>query len=221
MTEGKGSPRPWEQAFLDAVRAGETQVGAAQIAGIHRTTVRDLAKRDPRFAAELAFARSTPRKAKSDAPPPPVKMDFKLERFLTLLSETSNVSSSASEANLTTATVYARRRSDPVFAQKWFEALAEGYDRLEMDLLERLRTGRLEDVDADGNRRKFDVSAAFRCIAAHREAVAREKGRKKLADELVTMKAINEKIDEMRRKEENAIARKAARDGVIVVRDDG
>lgn len=218
MTEGTSSPRPWEHAFLDAMRAGESQSGAARIAGIHRTTVRELARRDPRFAAELAFARQAPRKKASDAPPP-VRIDHKMEKFLARLAETSNVSVSAAEADLSTASVYARRRSDPGFARRWFDALAEGYDRLEMDLLERLRTGRLEDVDEEGNRRKFDVSAAFRCIAAHRETVAREKGRKQLSDEIVTMKAINAKIDAMRAKEQAALDREAASKGVTVVRD--
>ncbi len=220
MTQDKRTPRPWEQAFLAAVRDGEGVAGAARIAGIHRTTPRDLARRDARFAAELAFARSAPRRKGAGTPPPPLKVDKKLELFLTRLAETSNVSASANEADLATATVYARRRSDPAFAQRWFDALAEGYDRLEMDLLERLRSGRLEDVDADGNRRKFDASAAFRCIAAHRETVAREKGRRKLSDEIVTMKAINAKIDAMRAREEQALAAKAARDGVTLVRND-
>lgn len=224
MTNKQRQPRPWEQTVLDAVRAGETIASAAQTARIHRTTVRDLAKRDPRFAAELASARLAPRKKGTGTkgagtPPPPLKIGHKLELFLTRLAETSNVSAAASEAELTTATVYARRRTDPTFAQRWFEALAEGYDRLEMDLLERLRTGRMEDVDADGNRRKFDASAAFRCIAAHRETVAREKGRRKLSDEIVTIRAINDRIDAMRRKEEDALSQAIADRGVIVVRD--
>ena len=141
--------------------------------------------------------------------------------FINALSESSNVKAAADAANVSQTLVYKKRRDDPVFAQRWFEALAEGYDRLEMDLLERLRTGRLEDVDTDGNRRKFDVSTAFRCISAHREAVAREKGRKTLSDEIVTMKTINAKIDEMRAKEEAALAAQAARSGVTVVKDDG
>lgn len=220
MTEDKLTPRPWERTFLAAVRDGESMSGAARIAGIHRTTPGDLSRRDARFAAELAFARSAPRRKTAGAPPPPLKADKKLELFLARLAETSNVSASANEAGLGTATVYARRRSDPAFAQRWSDALAEGYDRLEMDLLERLRSGRLEDVDEDGNRRRFDVSAAFRCIAAHRETVAREKGRRKLSDEIVTMKAINAKIDAMRAREEQALVAKAARDGVTLVRDD-
>lgn len=224
MTNKQRQPRPWEQTVLDAVRAGETIASAAQTARIHRTTLRDLAKRDPRFAAELASARLAPRKKgtgkkNGGTPPPPLKIGHKLELFLTRLAETSNVSAAASEAELTTATVYARRRTDPTFAQRWFEALAEGYDRLEMDLLERLRTGRMEDVDADGNRRKFDASAAFRCIAAHRETVAREKGRRKLSDEIVTIRAINDRIDAMRRKEEAVLSQAIADRGLIVVRD--
>lgn len=154
-------------------------------------------------------------------PPPAFADDPRIALFLARLAESSNVSAAAAEAGVATATLYARRRADAEFAQAWCEALAEGYDRLEMELLERLRTGRIEDVDADGSRRKFDVATAFRCIAAHREAVAREKGRRKLADEMVTMEAINAKIDELRRKEEAALAEQAARKGVIVVRDGG
>lgn len=139
--------------------------------------------------------------------------------FINALAESSNVKLAADAANISQTAVYKKRRDDPDFARRWYEALAEGYDRLEMDLLERLRTGRLEDVDAEGNKRKFDVSTAFRCIAAHRETVAREKGRKRLADEIVTMKAINAKIDALREKEEKALALEAKRKGVIVIGD--
>lgn len=140
--------------------------------------------------------------------------------FINALAESSNVKSAADEAGVSQTLVYKKRRTDAVFAQRWYEALAEGYDRLEMDLLERLRSGRLEDVDADGTKRKFELSTAFRCIAAHRENVAREKGRKKLSDEIVTMKAINARIDEQRDREERALARTALEKGVTVVRDD-
>jgi hypothetical protein len=139
--------------------------------------------------------------------------------FINALAESSNVKAAADAASVSQALVYKKRRTDAAFAMRWYDALAEGYDRLEVDLLERLRTGRLEDVDDDGNKRKFDVSTAFRCIAAHRETVAREKGRRKLSDELVTMKAINAKIDELRRKEEAALAREAAARNAIVAGD--
>lgn len=124
--------------------------------------------------------------------------------FIGELSETSNVKAAAEAANVSQTLVYKKRRADPDFARRWYEALAEGYDSLEMELLERLRTGRLEDTDADGTTRKFDIGTAFRCIAAHRESVAREKGRRTLGDEVATMKAINAKIDAMRAREVRA-----------------
>jgi hypothetical protein len=213
-----GQPRKWEQAVLAALRAGESLAGAARVAGIHRTTVNAHAARDARFAAELDFARSAPRK-KTAAAPPPRKIANKLELFLTRLAETSNVSAAADEAELTTATVYARRRTDPDFARRWYAALAEGYDNLEMELLAHLRSGET----AETARRKFDVATALRCLTAHRESVAREKGRRTLADEVATIAAINARIDMMRlraREGEKAI-RTARKDAAKRAVDDG
>jgi hypothetical protein len=73
-----------------------------------------------------------------------------------------------------------------------------------MELLGRLRSSKLEDVDAAGNKCKFDIGIAFRCLAVHRETVAKEKGRHTLEDEVATMKSINAKIDAIRAKEERA-----------------
>ena len=100
--------------------------------------------------------------------------------FLDQLGETSNVKAACELASVSQSLVYKRRRDDPDFARQWYAALSEGYDNLEMELLSRLREGRLEDVDAEGNKRKFDIGTAFRCLVAHREAVGREKGRQTL-----------------------------------------
>jgi phytoene dehydrogenase-like protein len=131
--------------------------------------------------------------------------------FINALAETSNVKAACDLARISQAAVYKKRREDADFARRWFEALAEGYDNLEMDLLARLREGRLEDVDADGTKRKFDIGTAFRCLIAHRETVNREKNRKTLADEVVTIKSINAKIDALRAKEEHAAELEAKR----------
>ena len=133
--------------------------------------------------------------------------------FVNALAETSNVKKACVEAGISQACVYKTRRTDADFARRWYAALAEGYDNLEMELLARLREGRLEDVDEDGSKRKFDIGTAFRCLIAHRETVEREKGRKTLSDEVATMKAINAKIDELRAREERAAAREARRAG--------
>ena len=124
--------------------------------------------------------------------------------FINHLCETSNVKAAAEAAGVSQSHVYKQRRDDPDFAAQWYAALAEGYDNLEMELLGRLREGRLEDTDADGTKRKFDIGTAFRCLSAHRESVGRERGRARLEDELATMKAINAKIDAIRSREEKA-----------------
>lgn len=131
--------------------------------------------------------------------------------FINALGETSNVKAACDLARISQAAVYKKRREDADFARAWYAALAEGYDNLEMDLLARLREGRLEDVDAEGNKRKFDIGTAFRCLIAHRETVNREKNRQTLTDEVVTMKAINAKIDELRAKEGRAAELEAQR----------
>lgn len=199
--ETSGQPRKWEQAVL-----------AARVAGIHRTTVNAHAARDARFAAELDFVRSTPRRKTAGAAPQPRRIASKLELFLTRLAETSNVAAAADEAELATATVYARRRTDPDFARRWYAALAEGYDNLEMELLAQLRSGESGGAEA---KRKLDVATALRCLTAHRESVAREKGRRTLAEEVATIAAINAKIDAMRaRAKQGEAAVRAARKAI-------
>ena len=131
--------------------------------------------------------------------------------FINALAETSNVKAACELAVVSQSLVYKTRREKAEFARQWYAALAEGYDNLEMELLSRLREGRLEDIDADGNKRKFDIGTAFRCLIAHRDTVAKEKGRATLDDELATMKSINAKIDEIRRREEAAAALEAKR----------
>ena len=131
--------------------------------------------------------------------------------FINELAETSNVKAAADAAGVSQSLVYKRRREDGEFARRWYAALAEGYDNLEMELLGRLRSGRLEDVDDEGNKRKFDIGTAFRCLFAHRETVQREKGRQTLADEVATIRAINAKIDAQREKEERAAELEAKR----------
>ena len=135
------------------------------------------------------------------------------DTFITALAETSNISAAAEAAEISLSWVYKTRREDPEFARRWFGALCEGYDNLEMDLLARLREGRFEDTDADGSKRRFDVATALRCLTAHRESVAREKGRRTLADEVATIAAINQRIDAMRERarESDAAIRRARR----------
>ncbi|RHW18842.1 hypothetical protein D1610_01440 [Sphingomonas gilva] len=70
--------------------------------------------------------------------------------FLDALALTCNVKKAAAFAGVDKTTPYLRRRTDPVFAAQWQEAIEIGYDRLEALLLEYGGAGvPLEPADAD------------------------------------------------------------------------
>jgi hypothetical protein len=124
--------------------------------------------------------------------------------FIAKLGETSNVPAAAEAADVSVTHVYKTRRADPAFARRWYDALCEGYDNLEMDLLRRLRSGQVDEFDEAGKPIKFDLGTAFRCLFAHRETVLKEKGRRIMADESATIASIEAKIQAMRAREEEA-----------------
>ncbi|OCC24251.1 hypothetical protein MB02_06465 [Croceicoccus estronivorus] len=126
------------------------------------------------------------------------------DTFIAALGETSNVAAAARAARISTGWVYKIRREDAEFRRRWFTALCEGYDNLEMDLLCWLRTGRLGESGAGGAERKFDAATALRVLAAHREAVGKERGRQSMESEAEIIASINARIDAMRSREQAA-----------------
>jgi len=119
--------------------------------------------------------------------------------FLAKLAETSSVEQAAEAANITLDRAQTQRREDPDFARQWQAALDEGYDRLEMDLLYRLRSGRVEEADEDGGKRKFDLATSFRILAAHRQRQQGEGGRgSPYGSEAEVITALNARIDAFR-----------------------
>lgn len=207
----RGMTPSWVAPFLQSLRDGIGVHAASEAVGIGSSTAYRRRDIDPGFRAawdaiRRVGARATPtgRNSRRDK--------RRIDRFLAELAETSNVAAAAAAAELSVSNVYRLRRTDPDFARRWYAALAEGYDNLEMELLAHLRSGESGAPDA---KRKFDVATALRCLTAHRESVAREKGRRTLADEVATIAAINAKIDVLRaraREGEKAVraARKAA-----------
>jgi hypothetical protein len=119
------------------------------------------------------------------------------QTFLATLADSSNISEAAESAQISVSWVYKTRREDPEFFRKWLNALCEGYDNLEMDLLHRLRTG--ETKDADG--RKFDNATAFRLLVAHKQSVARQHAMRDNESEEEILASINAKLDAMRERE--------------------
>lgn len=122
--------------------------------------------------------------------------------FLATLADTSNITAAAQTAEISLSWVYKTRREDPEFRRQWLDALCEGYDNLEMDLLLRLRSGESKDANAP----KFDNAVAFRLLMQHRENVARTKAQREEESEEEILASINAKLDAMREREK-AVAR--------------
>jgi hypothetical protein len=114
--------------------------------------------------------------------------------FLAALAETSNVTEAADAAGVNTSRAYNARREEPDFARAWRDALFEGYEHLEFIVLCFLRTGKLPGEEG----RKFDVANAVRLLAAHRDAMARERARGDCSDEQEVLDSIDRMLDDMR-----------------------
>jgi hypothetical protein len=212
-SNGKSAPA-WAGRFLDSLRAGNGVREACREAGVTNSTPYHLRLRNAEFRAEWDAIQPIDGRRKRRSGPPAPRDGAKIERFLDELAETSNVAAAAAGADLPVSKVYRLRRTDPDFARRWYAALAEGYDNLEMELLAHLRSGEGAD-SGSAAKRKFDTATALRCLTAHRESVAREKGRRTLADEVATIAAINAKIDSLRaRAKEGEKAVRAARKGI-------
>jgi len=121
--------------------------------------------------------------------------------FLSELAATSNVTAAARKAGISTTTAYDTRRHHAEFNRKWQEALCEGYDHLEMELLHRLRTGEVKPAaSARKGVRMFENATAFRLLAAHRESAARQRAVRDNADAEAIILSINAKLSAMRRR---------------------
>jgi hypothetical protein len=123
-------------------------------------------------------------------------------RFLTALAATSNVTAAAGAGGVSPSHAYKIRGQDGAFARAWREALLEGYEHLEMELLHRLRFG-----DPKEGERKFDNASALRLLGQHRETVARERAVREHEDVTEIRASIEARLATMR---EQMIARRGA-----------
>ena len=121
--------------------------------------------------------------------------------FLAELAATSNVAASCRKAGVFTSTVYDARRNRPEFNRAWQQALCEGYDHLEMDLLHRLRTGEIKPAaGAKKGVRTFDNATSLRLLAAHKDSVTRQRAVRSHADAEAIVQQINAKLEQMRQR---------------------
>lgn len=98
------------------------------------------------------------------------------ELFFDHLAASCNVRGSAEAVGFTTYTVYRQRRLRPEFAEKWRIALAQGYARLEMALVE-AAVDSLEEIDFDADRPipRLTVEQAMNLLKLHGPEVREER----------------------------------------------
>lgn len=100
-----------------------------------------------------------------------------IEAFLQALAGTCNVSLAARETGRSARCFYDLRRRDAGFRAAWAEALREGYERLEMEMLERARFGTRKHVFRQGRKtatiRVINEAVALRLLHLHRKTIER------------------------------------------------
>jgi hypothetical protein len=201
------SRRPaWEDKFFAELKKGQTVRDAMKVAGIGPGTLYRRRAGNAHFAQAWKAIRTwnkpcgDPASAMSAAQPSadaapaadgPRRSNWRAI-FFDALAETSNLTAAAARANVTSRTIYALRREDRDFAARWLAALGEGYDNLEMELV-----GYLRDPQP---RRKMDVTAALRLLAAHRETVERRRALTAQDDEKATLESLDAFFEGLRQR---------------------
>jgi len=91
--------------------------------------------------------------------------------FLAHLAHTANVSASARAAGVSTWPVYALRAASPAFCAKWVAALAQGYARLEANLLAEALSAPASNLkDSTLKQKQLKMRIAMALLAAHKPA---------------------------------------------------
>lgn len=99
----------------------------------------------------------------------------KVKKFAAVLADSCNVTLAAKAVKRSLSNVYAHRNKDATFRAAWEQALAIGYARLEMMMLERALHGIDKVVTVRGESkimREYDDRVALALLRQHRDSVA-------------------------------------------------
>jgi hypothetical protein len=101
----------------------------------------------------------------------------KTAMFLATLAETCNVVRAAKAAGVSANYAYRRRKADAAFRAGWAEAVAEGYAKLELVLLDRALNGKIKVVRGpaggkDARIREYSDTLALTLLKRHQESAA-------------------------------------------------
>ena len=206
------------EEFLDRLRKAGALAPACRAMGINLSTPAYWRGRDPSFAADMLKAlgrddrgRVLARVACAEGVRPALVArrhdatpDEKFDIFFAELAMTSCVVEAARKAGISRTVAYHRKRTDPVFARRWIEALDEGYAELEMEMLARARFGVERPIIHNGKEvgrlRTFNDAIALRLLSAHKEAVMRYRAEESGVDEDALLDEIDAKLAAMKRR---------------------
>ena len=100
----------------------------------------------------------------------------KTAMFLATLADTCNVVRAAKSAGVSTNYAYRRRKEDAAFRAGWAAAVAEGYAKLELVLLDRALNGKIKLVRGrdgkDARIREYSDTLALTLLKRHQESAA-------------------------------------------------
>ncbi len=156
----------------------------------------------------------------------------KAKAFLGVLAETCNVSEACRTSGVPMTVAYRQRKLDAGFRASWIEAIGVGYQRLELELLQRAFNGvermvRHKD-GSEGKVREISDGLGLKLLQMHRATAVEANNqlppedvdeiRKRLVRKLQRLKKRNEQEQEAERAQLRGAAR---RDGDAVRRDAG
>jgi hypothetical protein len=159
------TPPAWRREFLRVLGATASVSWAADAAGIDKSSVYSMRKRNAAFATswDRALAEGRARLTAGERPARPPRHDkrgmtLRLStkgkpclmrtgegrwndeveaRFLGYLQTTANVAASAAAVGMSRCAIMQRKAADPAFARAFDAARAEGYERIELAYLAR------------------------------------------------------------------------------------
>lgn len=147
--------------------------------------------------------------------------EAKADRFVAVLAETCNVTLAARAIRRSISNIYKQRGKDANFRAAWDQALAIGYSRLEMMLLERALHGVEKKVIKNGETtvmREYSDRVALTLLRMHRETVAAAEDGVGHEEYQEACERIIAKLERLREREHGAVATKCAVDRIALIR---
>ena len=154
----------------------------------------------------------------------PRKRDWtkaKADRFIETLAETCNVTLAAQAIGVAIPTVYKRRAKDAGFRAGWDQALAIGYSRLEMMMLERALHGVKKTVVLSNGEtkvmREYSDRVALTLLRMHRENAAIAEESVEANDYQEACDRIVARLQRLRERDERGVETKGAVDRLTLI----